>query len=209
VNIKNAVWRGFVKRAQDAWIVFIAGTSSKQRLGFFAAITSKVFVQQVHHRPQVAALFHIDLKEIAQVVHAGRSQAQVPLLLHRRRLGVALRDDDSAQVGAVFARYISPGFFTFVIAEMNFAVCHAGIHKNAPAIVAHLHVAERSPALRIHAHCGAQIHIHLLRALGPHVVPPTDEVRLPLLERALQRAVLAQVYVVRNFFAVVDARHTA
>src|SRR6185369_1030965 len=36
---------------------------------------------------------------------------------------------------------------------------------------------------------------------------PVDELRLPMLERALQRAVGRQVDVVRNLFRVVDAAH--
>jgi len=37
-----------------------------------------------------------------------------------------------------------------------------------------------------------------------NVVPPGDEVRLPLLERALQRAVVGEVDVVGNLLGVVD-----
>ena len=148
-----------------------------------------------------------DLEEVAQVVHAGRGQAQMTLLLYGCWLGVALRHDDAAQVGAVLARHVLPSFFTDMVAEMDLAVLLAGVQENAPTVVAHLDVAELCPALWVHADSGTQIHIHVGGALGAHVVPPIDEVGLPLLQRTLQGAVFAQVDVVRNFFAVVNTGH--
>ena len=74
----------------------------------------------------------------------------------------------------------------------------ARVQEDAPAVVAHLHVVEVGPALRVDADGGAQVDVVVGRALGADVVPPVDEVRLPLLERALQRAVLGEVDVVRD-----------
>jgi hypothetical protein len=46
----------------------------------------------------------------------------VALLLDRGRLGVALRDDDAAQVGAVLAGHVLPGVLAQVVAEVDLAV---------------------------------------------------------------------------------------
>src|SRR3546814_11847005 len=57
-----------VEGAQNARAVLVAGIALQQGIGLFAAIATEVAVQQVHHSPQVAALFDIDLEQIAQVV---------------------------------------------------------------------------------------------------------------------------------------------
>jgi hypothetical protein len=197
----------FVEGFQDARVVGVAAVALQQGFAFFAAVLAEVLVQQVHHGPQVAAFFHVDLEQVAQVVLAGRGQAQVALLLHRCRLGVALRDDDAAQVGAVFARHVLPGGFALVVTEVDLAVLLGGVQEDAPAVVGHLHVAELRPALRVHADGGAQVDVEVLRAVRAHVVPPLQVVGLPLLQRALQRAVFAQVDVVGDLVAVVDGGH--
>ena len=125
-----------------------------------------------------------------------RREAEVALLLDRRRLGVALRDDDAAQVGAVLAGHVLPGLLALVVAEVDLPLGVARLQEDAPAVVAHLHVVEVRPALRVDARRGAQVDLVVGRALGADVVPPVDEVRLPLLERALQRAVVGEVDVV-------------
>ena len=73
------------------------------------------------------------------------------LLLNRRRLGVALRDDDAAQIGAVFAGHVLPGLFAFVVAKVNRAIGFALVQENAPTVIAHLHMTELRPALWVHA----------------------------------------------------------
>jgi hypothetical protein len=113
----------------------------------------------------------------------------VALLLDAGRLGVALRDDDAAQVGAVFAGHVLPGVFAQVVAEVDLAVLLGRVQEDAPAVVGHLHVAELRPALRVHADGGAQVDVEVLAAVGAHVGPPAQVVGLPLLQRALQRAV--------------------
>ena len=47
---------------------------------------------------------------------------EVPLLLDRRRLGVALDDDQAAQIGAVLAGHLLPDRFALVVAEGDPAV---------------------------------------------------------------------------------------
>ena len=129
------------------------------------------------------------------------------LLLDRCGLGVALRDDDAAEVRAMLAGHFLPGFFADVIAEVNLALGVAGVEEDAPPVVAHLHVIEMRPALRVHADRGAQVHVEVGRAVGADLVPPIDEVGLPLLEGALQRAVIAEVDIVRDLVGVGDGGH--
>ena len=196
-----------VEGLQDTGVVFVAAVTLQQSIGFFTAIFAEILVQQVNHGPQVTAFFHIDLEQVAKVVHAGGCEAQMTLLLDRCWLGVALGHDDAAQVGAVFARDILPSFFTNVVAKMNLALLITRIQKHAPSVVAHFDVAKLCPTLWINAHCGTQVHVHVLRAFGAHFVPPVNKVGLPLFKRTLQRTVFRQVNVIRNFFAVVDTGH--
>ena len=97
---RQPVRRLLVERAEDARVVGVARVALEHLVGLVAAVTPEVAVQQVHHRPQVPALLDVDLEQVAQVVEARRGEAQVALLLHRGRLGVALDDDQAAQVGA-------------------------------------------------------------------------------------------------------------
>jgi hypothetical protein len=62
-----------------------------------------------------------------------------------------LGDDDAAQVGAVFAGHVVPGLFALVVAEVDLPLGVAGVQEDAPAVVAHLDVAELRPALRVDA----------------------------------------------------------
>src|SRR5207253_11496153 len=56
---------------------------------------------------------------------------------------------------------------------------------------------------------GAQVSVVRLRRVRAHVPPALEALRLPLVQCALQAAVLAQVDVVRDPVRVVDAgRHT-
>src|SRR5258705_6446886 len=82
-----------VEGAQDAGLVVVAGAPLQERLRLLAAVAAEVGVEDVHHRPQVAALLDIDLEEIAQVVERRAGPAQVPLLLQRGGLGGALGHD--------------------------------------------------------------------------------------------------------------------
>src|SRR5690606_7072261 len=84
------------------------------------------------------------------------------------------------------------------VAEVDVPLTLARGEEDAPAIVGHLHVVVRGPALRVDADGGAQIDVVLLEAIGAHLEPPALEVRLPLLEGAEELAVGAEVHVVRN-----------
>src|SRR6266498_413794 len=60
------------------------------------------------HRPQVPALLHVHLEEVAQVVDARAGVAEVALLLDRRWLGVALHHHQPAQRVAELAGDLLP-----------------------------------------------------------------------------------------------------
>ena len=49
---------------------------------------------------------------------------------------------------------------------------------------------------RVYADRGAQVDVEVLGVVGTHVLPPVDEFRLPVLERALQGLVVVEVDVV-------------
>ncbi len=86
----------------------------QQGLRLLAAVAAEIGVQQVDHRPQMAAFLDIDLEEVAQVVERGRALAEQALLLDRCGLGVALRHDQAAERRAQFARHILPGRLALV-----------------------------------------------------------------------------------------------
>ena len=128
-----------VERAQDARAVQVAGVPPQQLLGLLPAVAAEVGVQQVHHGPQVAAFLDVDLEQVAQVVQARRGRAQVALLLHRGGLGVALDDEQPAQVGPVLAGHLLPGGLAAVLAERDLAAGAALGQEDAPAVVLHRH----------------------------------------------------------------------
>src|SRR5271157_8751 len=132
--------------------------------------------------------------------------AQHALLLDRRRLGVALGDNQAAQYGAVFTGNLLPDLPPVKVAEADLALGIAVRQENAPAIVGHAHEAVGSPALRVHRGRGAQINVGDLEVARAKLLPPIQEFRLPVLESALQRAVRAEVNVVRNAVLIID-RH--
>src|ERR1700687_6304325 len=85
-----------------------AGAASQEFIRLLSPVTPKVFLQEIDHRPEMAAFLDIDLEQIAQVVERGRGLAEMALLFDRCRLGVALDHDQAAQHGAMFARHFLP-----------------------------------------------------------------------------------------------------
>ena len=136
-----------VERAEDARLVGVAGVPLEHLVGLVPAVATEVAVQQVHHRPQVAALLDVDLEQVAQVVQARCRRAQVPLLFDRRRLGVALDDDEPAQVGSVLAGDLVPDRLAEVVAEGDAPIRLGLGEEDPPAVVGHLDVVEVGPAL--------------------------------------------------------------
>jgi hypothetical protein len=78
---------------------------------------AEILVQQIDHRPEMAAFLDVHLEQVAHVVERRRGLAEMALLLDRRRLGVALDHDQAAQHGAVLARHFLPGRLALVLAE--------------------------------------------------------------------------------------------
>src|SRR6266540_494720 len=201
------VRRPLVERAEDARLVAVARAALEQGLGLLASIAPEVGIEQIYHRPQVTALLHVDLEDVAQVVEGRAGPAQVALLLHRRRLRVALGDDEPAQRAAVLTGHFLPGRIALVVAEVDGASRLGLRQEDAPAVLRHLDVPELGPALSVDAAGGAQVHLLRLEAVGPHVLPPFEEPGLSFLERPLEPPVLRQVDVVRDPLDVVDAGH--
>ena len=201
---RQPVGRLFVERAEDPRIVGVARAALEQRFGLLAAVAAEIRVQQIHHRPQMAPFLDVDLEQVAQVVERRAGEPEMALLLDRRRLGVALRDDEAPQVRPVLAGHFLPRGLALVRAEIDLAPGLGRREEDAPAIVGHLDVIEVRPALRLDADRRAQVDVGLAGAFGPHVAPPVQELGLPVLERALQRLVAGKVDVVGDLLAVID-----
>src|SRR6185312_4249197 len=106
-------------------------------------------------------------------------------LLDRRGLGVALRDDDPAEVRAMLARHLLPRGLARLLAEVNAPRLVARREEDPPAVIGHLHVVEIRPARGLDTDRGAQVHVERRRRFRAHLVPPREIIGLPLLERAL------------------------
>ena len=130
---RQPVRRRFVERAEHARLVGVAGAALQQLGGFLAAVAAEIFLQQIDHRPEMAAFLDIDLKHVAQVVERRRGLAEMALLLDRGRLGVALDDDQAAQHGAIFARHVLPDRLAVMAAERNLAVGLAAAPAECPS----------------------------------------------------------------------------
>ena len=207
VNMKNDSQSGVasLKAPSMRGLSGVAGAALQQFLRLLAAVAAEIFLQDIDHRPEVAAFLDIDLEDVAQVVERRRGLAEIALLLDRGRLGVALDDDEAAQHRAIFAGHVLPGRLAVVAAERDVAALFLRREQNAPAVFRHFHVVELRPALGIDADRGAQIDQRLLEAFRPHVHPPVDVARMPALERAQHLPVLGEIDVVRDLGRVVDA----
>ena len=116
---------------EDARVVRVAGAALEERLGLLAAVAAEVLVEQVDHRPEVAALLDVDLEQAAQVVERRRGLPEQALLLDRGRLGVRLRDDDDG-AGAVTVAHRAPGSqaaLPYVVAEVDPCAHPRGVRK--------------------------------------------------------------------------------
>ena len=196
---RQPVRRLLVEGAEHARRILAAGAAAQQLVGLLAAVAAEILVQDVDHRPEVAALLDVDLEQVAHVVERRRGLAEMALLLDGGRLGVALDHHQAAQHGAVFARHLLPGRLALVLAERDGAVFFLRREQDAPAVLRHLHVVELGPALGIDRDRGAQIDHRLLEALRPHVLPPVEIAGVPAFQRLEHAAVLGEIHVVRNF----------
>ncbi len=190
---------GRVERLEHPRLVAVAALPLEQLLGLVAAVAAEVRVEQIDHRPEVTALFDVHLKQVPKVVQARTMMAEHPLLLDARRLGIALRDDEAAELVAELARHLLPCGLALELAEVDPAIGRRLREEDPPAVVGQLHVLEVRPALRVDAHRRPQIHlVVMLEPLRPHIGPPLQVFRLPMLECPLQALVARQVDVVGN-----------
>src|SRR5690606_23297820 len=118
----------------------------EQRLGLLPAVAAEVGVQEVDHRPEVAAFLHVDLEEVPQVVEARAVRAELPLLLDAGRLGVALDHDEAPELVPELARHFLPGGLALEIAEPDAPIVRRLGQEDAPAILRQLDVVEMRPA---------------------------------------------------------------
>ena len=200
------VGRRLVERAEHARAVLVTGAAAQQFVRLLAAVAAKIFLQQIDHRPQVAAFFHVDLKEVAQIVERGCGLAEVALLLDRRRLGVTLDDDEAAQHRAIFAGHFLPRGLALMLAEVDRAAFFLRREQHTPAVLRHLHVVELRPAFRIDGNRCAQIDERLLETFRPHVVPPVDIARMPAFQRLEHLPVVREIDVVGDLGRVIDVQ---
>ena len=184
---RQPVRRLLVEGAEHARLVDIARAALQQALGLLAAVLAEIFVQQVDHGPEMAAFLDVDLEEVAHVVERRRGLAEMALLLDAGRLRVALHDDQSAQLRAMLARHVLPGFLTFGGAEVDAAILLLIGKEDAPAVLGHLDIIELGPALGVDRDGRAQVDVRGLETLGPHRHPPVDVAGMPLLERLRAR----------------------
>src|ERR1051325_4255752 len=157
----------------------------------------------------MAGFLDIDLKQVAQIVERGGGAAEMALLLDRRRLGVALNDDETAQHRTVFARHFLPGRLALMRAEADLAVFDRRRQEDAPAVFRHADKAEFGPALGFDADGGAQINQLFLETLGAAVAPPIEIARMPALQRAAESGVGIEPDIVRDHPVVIDCRRVA
>ena len=196
-----------VERREDARLVGVARAAQQKVLRLLASVAAEVRVKEIDHRPEVASLLDVDLEEVAQVVERRRGLSEETLLLDRRRLGVALRDDHPPESVAVLAGDLVPDGLPEVVAERDRPVRLLVGEEDAPAVLGHADVSELRPALAVHADRGAQVDVVGLEPLGAHLHPPVDELRLPALERAQELAVVGEVDVVGDLSGQVGVGH--
>src|SRR5580704_2814570 len=163
-------------------------------------------MQEIDHGPQVASFFHVDLKNISQVVEGRAGQAQCLLLFDRGRFGISLRDNNAAQDRTILTGYVLPCGLTLVATKIDLARFITRLQEDAPAILRHSNVTELRPAVGCYAGGGAQIDFIIAGFIGAHVRPPAEESGLPVFQGALQNAVASEVDVVRNFLGVIGHR---
>ena len=191
---------------EDARLVGVAGMARQQLLRLLAAVAAEIGVQQIDHRPEMAAFLDIDLEEAAKVVERGADVAEQALLLDRRGLGVALRHDQAAQGRAMLARHLLPRpagrgsrrSRSCAPASRRRGKCPSDNRASSPR--------RRSPSLwnRRWSRCADRRRRPGNRS-GPRSFHQVEEFRLPMLERALQRAVGAEIDVVGNALGVGNA----
>ena len=122
-------------------------------------------------------------------------------------LGVALDDEEPAQVGPILAGHLLPHGLAEVVAEGNTPLGLGVGEEDAPAVVGHLDVVEVDPPLLPDVDRGAQVDVVVLERDRAELPPPLDEPRPPRLQRPLEAAVAGQLDVVGDGGAYVASSH--
>ena len=195
-----------VERSQDARIVAVTRAARQQCFRFLAAVAPEIAVEQVNHGPEVASLFDVHLENVAKVVERWARHAKHALLFDGGGLCVALRHDDAAQRGAIFARHFLPRGRALVRSEVHLALHVARLKEDTPAILGHAYVPELRPAIGLDADRRAQINLVRVALVRAHVVPPAQISGLPVLQGPLKDTVPAQIDVIWNLVGVINHR---
>src|SRR5258708_16148815 len=80
--------------------------------------------------------------------------------------------------------------------------------KNARPGVGSFPCAGVGPSWGVDAARRSQVHVRVGEVVRPELLPPFEETRLPVLERALQCAVVGEIDVVGDLLGIVDSAHT-
>jgi hypothetical protein len=201
------VTRGFVECAENPRRVHASRVPHQELLGLLASFATEEGMEQVDHRPEMAALLDVDLEQIAQVIQARRRESEQTLLLDRSRLGVSLNHEQTLESGTIFARHLLPRRRPHVLAKRDAPIGFPVSEEDPPAILLKRDVAEMSPSIAVRADGRAEVHV-ACDQVRPEIAPPLHEPRLPRFERALQTAVAAEVDVVGDAVRVIgDQAH--
>jgi hypothetical protein len=156
-------------------------------------------MEQIHHGPEMAPLFHVHLKQISQVVQAGASLTEPSLLLDARGLGIPLGNNQAAKLIAELARYFLPDRLSREVAESYASIVDRIGEKNPPAVFGKFYVLEVGPSGGIDAHRGTNVDlVVILESLRAHVFPPLDVFGLPVFESPLQTFIAGESDVIWN-----------
>src|SRR5215470_8887156 len=180
--------------------------AGQKLLGLLAPVAAKIGVEQIHHRPKMPSFFDIDLEQVAQVVERRAGKAEPALLLNRRRLGIALGNDEPPQARPVLARHLLPDRLANVVAKTDSPIDHRIGKEDAPTVFGHRDKSVARPAFGVDAGGSSQIDLGPASGRRSHVPPPVEKARLPVFERALQGAVVTEPDVIGYPFVIID-RH--
>ena len=91
-----------------------------------------------------------------------------------------------------------------MIAKVNLSVLIARREENTPPVFGHAHISEVRPTIAIYADGRSEVDLQSGCIRRPCFVPPVQERRLPVFERALQVSIVREIDVVGNALGVID-----
>src|SRR5258708_20612574 len=105
-------------------------------------------------------------------------------------------------------RNLLPHRLAHMIAKSHPAFGFLLRQKNPPPVIRHLHVIKSCPAFGVHADRSPQIHTRSVEVTRPQPMPPVQQFRLPMLQRALQAAIRPEPHVIGNAVLIIRFHHT-